>query len=188
MKASIKSNEEGLNSRAPADVKVELTASPSERVPQYAPNNRPAASETSIKSFGKPVQSKFYQKLLTTTTTRLPPPPPPPQPSEDQSQDSQVYESQNEPEITQQQNLEEDPVPFESAKGGPVPPPSLPPSTYRTFQPTQRPIGTYTPSRSQVYREQGLVNLQPIQIQPQVQYQEDIPQNTLQGCVTSFSY
>jgi len=198
-KASIKSNEEGLNSRAPADVKVELSAAPSERVPQYATNNRPQASQASIKSFGKPSESKFYQKLLPTTTTRLPPPPPPQieqQPQDTETYDTQTYESQDEPEITQQQNLEEDDqqVPFESIKGNPpLPQPSqrpLPTPTVNVniqrFEPTSRPVGNFVPVRSQVYREQGLVSLQPLRIQPQVQYQEDIPQNTVQGLIHCF--
>jgi hypothetical protein len=95
------------------------------------------ASETSIKSFGKTSQSrptKFYQKLL--PPTRLPPPPPPP-PQEEQIQDTQTYESQNEPEITQQQNLEEDiqPIPYESVKGNPPP---LPAPAQPLPQPTSK--------------------------------------------------
>jgi hypothetical protein len=151
------------------------------------------ASETSIKSFGKTSQSrptKFYQKLL--PPTRLPPPPPPP-PQEEQIQDTQTYESQNEPEITQQQNLEEDiqPIPYESVKGNPPPLPApaqpLPQPTIQTYEPPARPVGRFTPVWNQLHREQGLVSLQPIRIQPQVEYREDIPQNSIQGLEYFFS-
>jgi hypothetical protein len=161
-------------------VKVELSASPSETVETYVTNNRPSASEASIKSYGKTSQSrptKFYQRLL--------PPPPPPQ--EEQIQDTQVYESQNEPETTQQQYLEEDiqQIPYESGNPPPpqqqLPPPQQPQPTFERYEPPARPVVRYTPIWNQAHREQGSVNLQPVVIQPEVQYREDIPQHSYQG-------
>ena len=201
-KAKITSNEEGINARAPADVSIELSASPSEQRPSYAPNNRPAASETSIKSLGRPVQERFFQRLIPAIPVQAPPTIIE-QKREEQSaeaqQISQTYETSDpsDAQLTQQRNVDEEEVPLETApvKGSP------PQSTVilRAPPPTERPIGRFNPQRIQSFRENHLISLQPLiapiaqvkeEIQPITQIKEEIPngRNCFENFCLDFNY
>ncbi|CAG2164918.1 unnamed protein product, partial [Oppiella nova] len=183
-KATIKSNEEGLNARAPADVNIELSASPSERVQSYAPNNRPVAS---VKGWGRPIQGdRFFQRLVPVRPAQAQPvaatqPVPaaiaqqPIEQTRDDSRISQAYDTgANEPQITQQRNINEDEeAPLESA------PVKGPATVVRVVRPVQqRPVSAFAPQRVHTFREQGGTTGAQRLFEPQVR--EEIP-NNIQG-------
>ncbi|XP_054152862.1 uncharacterized protein LOC128951640 [Oppia nitens] len=152
-KATIKSNEEGLNSRAPADVNIELSGQPSERIASYAPNNRPnTPSGISLRPLAPAAAPVAYQRVVAAAPPAAAapvayqrvvaaPPAAVAAPVAQASDDSQRYEtesifdsqpSESSAPVTQQHITDDDHIVDESpAESAPVvksPPPPPPPS------------------------------------------------------------